>query len=143
TSRKQKISRDCFEPFGIGSDVAEVIRIVSDNNKTNFADATDLPLNLPVNTAEEFMSLAEYLCDKENKDRFTRYLKGIGGADTSNFVTRILGRVIGGDLANASNFNGKGGKVKFEKHALMDCILGKLYISILIVSLFFSKEPFP
>ncbi|CAG7726071.1 unnamed protein product, partial [Allacma fusca] len=52
-----------------------------------------------------------------------KYLKGIGGVGTANFVKRILNRIIGADLENAANCSGTRQKVKFQGHENIHCII--------------------
>ncbi|CAG7718028.1 unnamed protein product, partial [Allacma fusca] len=90
----------------ISSDVAETIRVVSGNNHADLLKEGDIPIKLPVKDADEFKRLDDWLQAQESRLKFIRHLKGIGGVDTANFVTRIFGRTIGGDLARDCNFTG-------------------------------------
>ncbi|CAG7679709.1 unnamed protein product [Allacma fusca] len=108
----------------IGSDVAQLTRKLSLNADRRSPKELEIPgICIPVNTPEEFRVLDDWLVQTENKAKFINYLKGIGGINTENFVKRILGRVIGAELANAANYSGARDKVKFKGHPLLQCII--------------------
>ncbi|CAG7692599.1 unnamed protein product, partial [Allacma fusca] len=65
---------------------------------------------------DEFFRANEWLQNSANKAKLVKFLKGIGGENTVDFVKRILGRVIGPDLAKSTNFSGANNKIKFKNY---------------------------
>ncbi|CAG7827827.1 unnamed protein product, partial [Allacma fusca] len=101
----------------ISADVAQVTRILNQSSSVTAFEDFDIPgVVIPINSSNEFYTLNDWLITKDNKLKFITYLKGIGGIDTENFVKRVLGRLIGPDLANAANFTGTRDKLKFQGH---------------------------
>ncbi|CAG7830702.1 unnamed protein product, partial [Allacma fusca] len=105
-------------------EISHISRLVSLRSTTEPINESELGVQLPCNTITSFDDLNEWLQILDNRLKLTKFLKGIGGYDTANFVKRIMQQTIGGDLANSMTFGGTTTKIKFKGHRLLSCIIG-------------------